>query len=162
MVAKLDSDGDPDFTEYRYRTPTPEAPSQKNAPMSKKPSGPGPSNSAKSGTKSTVKSEPSSSGSLVSTVSTVDAGSLSSLPQFVRMNWISRFLPTLYHRFGSSEEPWKEFSKGEGMLLIIQEVVNEVYPGNTYQARWGDKICTAVLNFLFSFCNPFNSFLISR
>jgi len=36
------------------------------------------------------------------------------------------------------------FTKGDEMLLIIQEVINAVYPDNTYRAKWGDKICTAV------------------
>ena len=84
-----------------------------------------------------------------------DAGSVpvSGLPSFVRANWVSRFLPTLYHRFGSSLEPWKEFSKGEEMLLVIQEVVNAVYPGNSYRAKWNDQICTTVL-ISFSFLQP--------
>lgn len=75
---------------------------------------------------------------------------VSSLPLFVRTNWVSRFLPTLYHRFGSSEEPWKLFTKGDEMLSIIQELIKAVYPdNNTYRARWGDKICAAVLISLF-------------
>lgn len=117
--------------------------------MSKKTSGP--STSAKSRPKSTVKLEPASSGSFISTESTdADSVSVSSLPLFVRTNWVSRFLPTLYHRFGSSEEPWKFFTKGDEMLSIIQELIKAVYPdNNTYRARWGDKICAAVLISLF-------------
>jgi hypothetical protein len=88
--------------------------------------------------------------------------SVSGLPTFVRAGWISDFLPTLYHRFGSSKEPWKMFSKGNEMLLIIQEIINSVYPGNKYRAKWGDTICTAVLNFLFFFATYLNYFLISR
>jgi hypothetical protein len=75
-----------------------------------------------------------------------DAGSVpvSGLPSFVRASWVSRFLPTLYHRFGSSEDPWKMFTKGDEMLSIIQEVVNDVYPDNRYRAKWGDHLCNAV------------------
>lgn len=73
-----------------------------------------------------------------------DAGSVSGLPAFARTGWVSRFLPTLFHRFGCSKEPWKMFTKGDEMLLIIQEVINAVYPDNTYRAKWGDQICTAV------------------
>jgi hypothetical protein len=80
-----------------------------------------------------------------------DAASVNGLPDFVRANWVNRFLPTLYHRFGSSTEPWKMFTKGTEMLSIIQEVINTVYPDNTYRARWGDSICNAVLiPFLFA------------
>ena len=70
--------------------------------------------------------------------------SVRSLPEFVRADWVSRFLPTLYHRFGASADLWNTFSKGEEMLKVIQEVVNTVFPGNVYHARWGDRICTAV------------------
>ena len=124
--------------------------------MSKKPSGP--STIAKYHTNGTFKSEPASSGSLVSMV---DDGSVSGLPKFVLASWISCFLPTLYHRFGSSKEPWKMFTKGSEMLLIIQEVINAVYPDNKYRAKWGDKICSAVIP-LVLFSTHFNSFLIYR
>jgi hypothetical protein len=157
-------DEDPDFIEYTYRSATPEAegPSKKKASMSKKPSGP--STKAKSNTNGTVKLEPAASGSLVSMVSLAkDSGSsVSGLPTFVRASWISSFLPTLYHRFGSSKEPWKMFSKGDEMLSIIQEVVNSVYPDNKYRAKWGDTICSAVLNFLIILATYFNCFLNSR
>ena len=66
------------------------------------------------------------------------------LPEFARASWVALFLPTLYHRFGIAINPWETFTKGNKMLKIIQQVVNVVYPGNTYHARWGDKICSAV------------------
>lgn len=67
-----------------------------------------------------------------------------SLPEFVRAAWVSRFLPTLYHRFGSCVDPWNTFSKGDDMLKIVQELINTVYPDNVYHARWGDKITYVV------------------
>lgn len=70
--------------------------------------------------------------------------SVFSLPEFVRAGWVSRFLPTLYHRFGSCIDPWNTFSKGDDMLKIVQELINTVYPDNVYHARWGDKITYAV------------------
>ncbi|KAF8477617.1 hypothetical protein DFH94DRAFT_683323 [Russula ochroleuca] len=36
------------------------------------------------------------------------------------------------------------------MLKSIQQVINIVYPGNTYQARWGDKICLTVNSHLYA------------
>lgn len=141
-------DSDPDFIEYRYRPATPERPSEKKAP--KKPKKP--STMAKSSTNDTIKSEAAALGSLVSTVSSnSENGSVLGLPSFVRANWAGRFLPTLYNRFGSSKEPWKMFTKGEEMVLIVQEVINAVYPNNTYSARWGDSICITVLFPPFSF-----------
>jgi hypothetical protein len=82
---------------------------------------------------------------LISTVSTTEgSSSVPGLPNFARANWVSRFLPTLYHRFGSSKEPWKLFTKGDNMLTIIQEVVNAVYPDSRYRVKWGDNLCIAV------------------
>ena len=105
---------------------------------------------AKPRTDDTVKSEPAASGALVSTGSSnVDTGSVSGLPSFVRADWVNGFLLTLYHRFGSSEEPWKMFTKGDEMLLVIQQVINAVYPGTKYRVKWGDKICMAVSIFFF-------------
>ena len=132
-------DSDPDFIEYRYRTATPEGPSEKKAPKDLKPSRP--STMAKSPTNGTVKAEFSTSGSLVSIA---EDSSLSGLPNFVLANWVNRFLPMLYHRFGSSEEPWKLFTKGTEMLSIIQELINVVYPNSKYRVKWGDKIFNAV------------------
>lgn len=146
-------DTDSDFIEYG----TPESPSEKNAPKSKKPSKP--SSTAKSRTHSNDKLEPVGAASLVFASS--DAKSVTGLPDFVRAKWINRFLPTLYHRFGSSKEPWNMFTKGDEMLSIIQEVINKVYPDNTYRARWGDSICNAVL-IPFFLLSIFNFFLISR
>lgn len=154
-------DSDPDFIEYKHSPATPEGPSENKAPESKKASGP--STIVKSRTKSTIKLEPAASSSFVSTLSTTtDAGSVSGLPSFVRASWISRFLPTLYHRFGSSRDPWKMFTKGDEMLLIIQEVINAVYPDITYRAKWGDKICTAVPISHFLFATYFYSFIFFR
>lgn len=74
--------------------------------------------------------------------------SISSLPEFAHAAWSSQFLPTLYHQLGSSSEPWKLFTKGNEMLLIIQELVNTIYPGTKYRAKWGDRICSMVRSLL--------------
>ena len=103
---------------------------------------------ASSHTNGTIKLEPVTSGSLVTMnhpVSTsTDTGNVSTLPMFVCTNWVNCFLPMLYHCFGSSNKPWKMFTKGDEMLLIIQEAINTVYPGNTYRVKWGDSVCTMV------------------
>lgn len=66
------------------------------------------------------------------------------LPEFVRADWVTRFLPTLSRCFGASADPWNIFSKGEETLKVIQDIVNIVFPGNMYRARWGDKIYATV------------------
>jgi hypothetical protein len=140
-------DSDPDFIEYES------SPAKPERPKSKKPSKPSTVSQSR-----VVKLEPATSGSLVASASTTDAGSVSGLPEFVRANWVGRFLPTLYHCFGSSKEPWNMFTKGREMLLIIQKVINEVYPDTNYRVKWGDKICTAVYFPLSFFATHFNFF----
>ena len=108
-----------------------------------------------------IKSEPAASSSFISSSSSTDSV-ISSLPTFARTNWVSRFLPTLYHRFGSSTDPWAMFTKGDEMLSIVQEVLNAVYPNIKYRVKWGDKICTAVLFPLVLFATHFIPSSISR
>lgn len=69
---------------------------------------------------------------------------LTQLPPFARAAYASVFLPTLYHRLGCSETPFKEFSKGDDMVAVVQEVVDCVWPGSDWQVRWGDKLCSLV------------------
>jgi hypothetical protein len=76
--------------------------------------------------------------------STVADANVFKLPEFVRADWATRFLPTLFHCFGSCVDPWEMFTKGDQMLKIIQKLVNTVYPNNNYCAKWGDQICFAV------------------
>jgi hypothetical protein len=133
-------DSDPDFIEYAIDHP----PAQPKGPEHIKPL------KSSTATKPHIvkKSEPTDDTFLDASVSVAstasDASSVATLPSFARANWTNRFLPTLYHHFGSSRELWKLFTKGDKMLLIIQEVVNVVYPNATYRAKWGNKICAVV------------------
>jgi hypothetical protein len=98
---------------------------------------------------SKVKAEPSvklegstSAGSILS-ASTQD---IEILPEFCRATWSTRFLPTIYHRLGAAPKPW-ELADGEaGMVDVIQEVLDYVYPGTMYTVKHGDKIFTMVIN----------------
>ncbi|KIJ62153.1 hypothetical protein HYDPIDRAFT_30702 [Hydnomerulius pinastri MD-312] len=83
---------------------------------------------------------PGSSGPLP-TITT--APELSNLPDIVRAGYLNRFLPTLYHRFGASTQPWNEFTKGAGLLHIVQEVVNICFPDACHQVLYGDALFTA-------------------
>ena len=66
------------------------------------------------------------------------------LPHFARAAYTSVFLPTLYHRLGCSPKPFTEFSKGDGMVAAVQEVVDCVWPESGWIVRWGDKLCSLV------------------
>lgn len=72
----------------------------------------------------------------------------SQLPQFAKAGWATHFLPTLYHALFCSASPWTDFVKGPGIEKTFQEVVDIVYPGNTYTVRWGDKLCQMVRSLL--------------
>jgi hypothetical protein len=89
-----------------------------------------------------VKLEGSASASSISSASTQD---IETVPEFCRATWSTRFLPTIYHRLGVAPKPW-ELADGEaGMVEVIQEVLDYVYPGTTYTVKHGDKIFTMVI-----------------
>jgi hypothetical protein len=90
-----------------------------------------------------VKLEGSTSASSNPSASTQD---IETLPEFCRATWSTRFLPTIYHCLGAAPKPW-ELADGEaGMVEVIQEVLDYVYPGMTYTVKHGDKIFTMVIN----------------
>ena len=73
-----------------------------------------------------------------------DPNDLFHLPPFARAAWVATFLPTLYHKFGASQEVFKHFCKCDEFTEIVQEVVKRVWPTVDYKVVWGDKICSAV------------------
>ena len=147
-------DSDPDFIEYV----SPEKPGPSGHQGDKKPKSSG---AVKSYATTSKKSDPIRATALPSTSSAPTSSDASTsvliLPEFARAAWTSRFLPTLYHRFGSSNKPWKMFTKGSEMLSIIQEVINAVYPDINYRAKWGDRICSVVRSLFFLLKNIFSS-----
>lgn len=95
-----------------------------------------------------VKAEGSSSIDKYSDDASID--DLNQLPPFARAAYASVFLPTLYHRLGCSEKPFTEFSKGDKMVAVVQEVVDLVWPHSDWEVRWGDKLCSLVRNIQYS------------
>ena len=62
-------------------------------------------------------------------------------PLFVVADWVTWFLPTLYHVLFCSKKPFHEFSKGSAFAA---NVLNIVHPGNTYIVTTKSKIYTTV------------------
>lgn len=65
-------------------------------------------------------------------------------PLFVLADWVTRFLPTLYHALFCSERPFHEFSKGSAFAGTVQKVLDFVHPGNAYVVTTTCKIYTTV------------------
>ena len=65
-------------------------------------------------------------------------------PLFVLADWVTRFLPTLYHVLFCSDKPFHDFSRGSLFVATVQRVLDAVYPGNTYIVTSMSKVYTAV------------------
>ncbi|KAH9960529.1 hypothetical protein BJV74DRAFT_984234 [Russula compacta] len=61
------------------------------------------------------------------------------LPTFARARWATRFLPTLSDRLASASDSW-DIGNGANIIVIIQGVLDKVYPGSGYMVKFGDKI----------------------
>jgi hypothetical protein len=66
---------------------------------------------------------------------------ISTLPEFARMTWSTRFLPTLYDCLGCSREP---FVICVNIIKPVQEVVDATYPGSGYRVIANDRLITMV------------------
>ncbi|KAH7918102.1 hypothetical protein BV22DRAFT_1134858 [Leucogyrophana mollusca] len=93
-----------------------------------------------------VKAKISAASSLTSLSSSPAPGTATSmetdnLPEFARAGWVSVFLPTLYHRWATSEKPWELCKKTPLLLQAIQEVVDTCFPHCGYYASGWDVLC---------------------
>jgi hypothetical protein len=81
---------------------------------------------------------PSSSRAIVGT-------KVSGLPEFAKIGWTNRFLPTLYDAFYANEKPFDNFLKDSPEFLkIVQKVVSTVYPDIHHKIRGGDLLLKTV------------------
>lgn len=102
----------------------------------------------KSQQRETLKPEPSFDSSLNASSSIVSVKSESiEKPLFVMADWVTRFLPTLYHVLFCSEKPFHDFSKGSGFTDIVQKVLDTVHPRHTYVVTTSCKIYKTVKHF---------------
>ena len=72
----------------------------------------------------------------------------SDLPDFAQGKWRSTFLPTLYERFFTSDEPFDEFNAGsDEFVALLQSIIEEVYPNVDYEVTSSDSIHFLVRHF---------------
>ena len=63
------------------------------------------------------------------------------LPEFAHGKWRDTFLPTLYDKFFSSNQPFDGFNKGSDQFItILQSIIKEVYPDVDYELTPADSI----------------------
>lgn len=64
------------------------------------------------------------------------------LPGFITQSiWRNKFLPTLYDKFFTSDEPFAQFYKAsDTFITLLQEIVDEVFPNTSYKANTSDAL----------------------
>ncbi|KIM40549.1 hypothetical protein M413DRAFT_11439 [Hebeloma cylindrosporum] len=99
----------------------------------------------------TVKSE----GSSPSVASTPSPSDTNALPDFITEKWTSIVLPTLYHRFFTTEETFTSFGKGTSSLHgHVIRVLKDSLPNHSYQF----KMKSAVMDMAYNRCTEKRSF----
>ena len=73
---------------------------------------------------------------------------MSDLPKFAEGKWRDTFLPTLYNKFFTSNEPFDAFYKGTNeFVALLQVIIEEVYPDIDYKVTSSDGIHFLVHHF---------------
>jgi hypothetical protein len=67
---------------------------------------------------------------------------MNDLPDFITQSiWRKKFLPTLYDKFFTSNEPFAQFFKAsDTFIALLQEIVDEVFPTSSYEANTSDAL----------------------
>ncbi|KJA15335.1 hypothetical protein HYPSUDRAFT_149248 [Hypholoma sublateritium FD-334 SS-4] len=67
---------------------------------------------------------------------------MNDLPNFITQSiWRNKFLPTLYDKFFTSNEPFAQFYKAsDAFITLLQEIVDEVFPNTSYKANTSDAL----------------------
>lgn len=66
------------------------------------------------------------------------------IPPFILPLWLSEFLPALYRTLYCSREPFVQFRRNAKPEAIIQDQLDIILPGNSWEVKWGDAICQPV------------------
>ncbi|KAF7328164.1 hypothetical protein MVEN_02573900 [Mycena venus] len=114
-------------------------------PIKNKPATRLPALSFVSKTPTIVKSESSSSSSFTP----ASSADVNGMPAFIAGTWGGIFLPACYRALYRSHEPMGlgVFGKNpKDTVAILQKVLDETYPGNTWVLQWGDSICSKVVS----------------
>ncbi|KAJ7769649.1 hypothetical protein DFH07DRAFT_954242 [Mycena maculata] len=62
------------------------------------------------------------------------------LPSFVADKWNNIIMPALHRALNKSENPWELWLQNDRTLEVIQTIIDQACPRNTYKATWGDLI----------------------
>jgi len=66
---------------------------------------------------------------------------MSDLPEFAQEKWRETFLPTLYDKFFTSDQPFDGFCRGSNQFVaLLQALIREVYPNVDYEVTSTDSI----------------------
>ncbi|KAJ7238131.1 hypothetical protein B0H12DRAFT_1075397 [Mycena haematopus] len=91
-----------------------------------------------------IKAESSSSSSFTPP----SAADINGLPAFIGRTWATRFLPAAYRLLLKLDDPMflgvvgdDPEVPGKESVVILQNLVNELYPDVQYNVEWGDAIC---------------------
>ncbi|KAJ6618086.1 hypothetical protein B0H10DRAFT_2031192 [Mycena sp. CBHHK59/15] len=83
------------------------------------------------------------------------AADVKGLPAFIAKTWTTRFLPAAYRALHRSDDPMALGTVGRDIknpgqvtVAVLQLVLDEVYPGNTWEIKWGDPICAKAVSCL--------------
>jgi hypothetical protein len=75
---------------------------------------------------------------------------VSDLPEFAEKSWRSRFLPTLYDKFFTSNQPFNNFTQNNDQFIsLLQTVIAEVFPNADYEITSVDSIHFLVRHLIF-------------
>ena len=75
---------------------------------------------------------------------------MSDLPEFAQGQWRESFLPTLYDKFFTSDQPFDGFYKGSDQFIaLLQTTVNKVFLDINYDVTSLDSIHFLVCRFAF-------------
>lgn len=63
----------------------------------------------------------------------------SDVSTFSQAGWKTCFIPTLNHCLASASNPW-DIGSGVDIIVVIQGIIDKVYPDSGYRVKFGDKI----------------------
>ncbi|KAJ7646324.1 hypothetical protein DFH06DRAFT_1135921 [Mycena polygramma] len=66
--------------------------------------------------------------------------SANGLPTFVADRWATAVMPALHRALNDSKTPMNLGQQNDNTIKVIQRLIDDACPGNTYTARWSDSV----------------------
>ncbi|KAJ7206427.1 hypothetical protein C8J57DRAFT_1541346 [Mycena rebaudengoi] len=66
------------------------------------------------------------------------------MPAFLAHKWQQQIILALYQALNTSLTPLDMGFPGPVMVKLLQSIIDDVCPGNTYKVQWNDPVCTKV------------------